>query len=72
MALAFFRESHFAYLLIGEGGQKQPPFYSDMSCSHIFFEKGLVFLRNNFYSLGLFYVVELLKMGTKNDEACLF
>ena len=44
MVLVFARESHFAYLSIGEGGgEKQPPFYSDMSSSHIFCKKGLAF-----------------------------
>jgi hypothetical protein len=44
MALLLAGESHFAWLSIGEGGgKKQPPFYSDMSCSHIFCEKGSFF-----------------------------
>ena len=47
MVLVFARESHFAKPSIGEGGQKQPPFYSDMSCSHIFSEKGTATARHN-------------------------
>ena len=44
MVLAFARESHFAKPSIGEGGgEKQPLFYSDMSCSHIFCKKGSFF-----------------------------
>ena len=37
------RESHFALLSIEEGGQKQPPFYCDVSCSHIFCDEGPFF-----------------------------
>jgi hypothetical protein len=41
MVLAFARESHFAKPSIGEGGgKKQPPFCSDMPCSHIFLVEG--------------------------------
>ena len=41
MVLVLARESHFAKPSIGEGGgEKQALVYSDMSCSHIFFEKG--------------------------------
>ena len=40
MVLVLARESHFAKPSIGEGGPKQALVYSDMSCSHIFFEKG--------------------------------
>ena len=44
MVLVLARESHFAKPSIGEGGgKKQPPFYSDMSCSHIFCKKGSFF-----------------------------
>ena len=44
MVLVLARESHFACLSMGEGGgQKQPPFYRDMSCSHIFCYKGPFF-----------------------------
>ena len=43
MLLGFARENHFGRSSMVEGGQKQPPFYSDMSCSHIFCGKGWVF-----------------------------
>jgi hypothetical protein len=41
MVLVLVRESHFAWLSIGEGGAKQSPLFSEMSCSHIFSEKGM-------------------------------
>ena len=34
-----------AGLVQWRGGEKQRPFYSDMSCSHIFFEKGSLNLK---------------------------
>ena len=52
MVLVLARESHFAKPSIGEGGgKKQPAFYSDMSCSHIFCGKGFTL---DFYIIDAF------------------
>jgi hypothetical protein len=42
MVLVLARESHFAcFSMGGGGGEKQPLFYSDNYCSHIFSENVL-------------------------------